>query len=162
MMSAGGSIAKVGFGGDFPADGEGRLLRQRRYWRRKAYPNRSHSAEAAMSGTLEDRLDLVLHSRPQRLRQHEAEQVQRETTIRDAHAELEHKQEKFCTEVRSLLEQTVDRANRHLATRPEKWLLGEVSGYFTGPLFVEGSACNPIAYELRRNGREGARHSSSN
>ena len=107
-----------------------------------------------MPGTLEYQLDLVLDSRPQRLRQHEAEQVQRETTIRDAHAELERKQEKFRTEVRSLLEQTVDRANRHLATRPEKWQLDEVSGYFTGPLFVGGSACNPIAYELQRNGRE--------
>ncbi|HEX3405495.1 MAG TPA: hypothetical protein VHT74_34735 [Acetobacteraceae bacterium] len=30
----------------------------------------------------------------------------------------------------------------------------EVSGYFTGPLYVGGSACNPIAYELRVNGRE--------
>ena len=107
-----------------------------------------------MSGTLEDRLNLVLDSHPQRLRQHKAERVQRETTIRDAHAELAHKQEKFGTEVRSLLEQSVGRANRHLATRPEKCRLGEVSGYLTGPLFVGGSACNPIAYELMRDGQE--------
>ena len=33
-------------------------------------------------------------------------------------------------------------------------MLSEVSGYFTGPLFVGGSARNPIAYELRKNGRE--------
>ena len=43
------------------------------------------------------------------------------------------------------------RANRHLARRSENWRLCEVSGYFTGPLFVGGSACNPIAFELRVN-----------
>jgi hypothetical protein len=106
-----------------------------------------------MSDTLEDQLDLVLDSHPQRFRQHKAEQAERERTIRDAHAELEHEQEKFFTEVRSLLEQTVGRANRHLAMRTEKCQLREVSGYLTGPLFVGGSACNPIAYELRKDGR---------
>ena len=90
-----------------------------------------------MAGTLEDQLDLVLDLRPQRLRQHEAEQIQRETTIRDAHAELERKQEEFCTEVRSLLEQTVDRANRHLATRPEKWQLDGVPGISQGRYSLE-------------------------
>jgi hypothetical protein len=48
----------------------------------------------------------------------------------------------------------VERANRHLAKRPEGYQLCEVSGYFTGPLHVGGSACNPIAFELRANGRE--------
>jgi hypothetical protein len=45
------------------------------------------------------------------------------------------------------------RANRHLASRPEKCQFCEVSGYLTGPLYIGGSDCNPIAYELRADGQ---------
>ena len=153
MMSAGGSIAKVGSVG-FSCRWGGSTTPPTSILAMEGIPESITQRGGSDVWYMEDRLDLVLDSHPQRLRQHKAERVQRETTIRDAHAELAHKQEKFGTEVRSLLEQAVGRANRHLATRPEKCRLGEVSGYLTGPLFVGGSACNPIAYELMRDGQE--------
>lgn len=107
-----------------------------------------------MSGTMEEQLDRVLDTHLQRRRQHEAERLLHQRAIGQAHAELERMQEKFFLVVRSKIEQAVDRANRHLARRSERCQLAEVSGYFTGPLYVGGSACNPIAYELRIDGRE--------
>jgi hypothetical protein len=107
-----------------------------------------------MSGTFEEQLDLALEQRRQRRRQHEAEHAQSDQSIRDVHAELEHKQTMFCTEVRSLIENAVAKANRHLARRPERCQFSEVSGYFTGPWYPGSSACNPIAYELRIDDRE--------
>ena len=107
-----------------------------------------------MSDRLEDQLDLALDTHRQRRRQREAEQAQSEKVIRDAHTELEHMHTKFHAEVRSLIEKVVGRANRHLAKRAEKCYLSDISGYFTGPLYVGGSACNPIAYALRIDGRE--------
>lgn len=105
-----------------------------------------------MSGQFEQRLDLAVETRQQRLRQKEDEQAAAEMAIRDAHAALERLQLQFCGEIRSLIKNAVERANRHLARRSEHWRLSEVSGYLTGPLFVGGSACNPIAFELRVNG----------
>jgi hypothetical protein len=32
--------------------------------------------------------------------------------------------------------------------------LAEISGYFTGPLYPGGTACNPLAYELRVDGQK--------
>ena len=107
-----------------------------------------------MSDTFEHQLDQALGMRWQHHRQEEAKQTRSARAIRDAHAELERKQTVFCTKVRSLIENAVDQANRHLATRPEKCQLHEVSGYLTGPLYPGGSACNPIAFELRVDGRE--------
>jgi hypothetical protein len=105
-----------------------------------------------MSGQFEQRLDLALETRQQRLRQKQAERTAAEMATREAHAGLEWMQRQFCREIRSFIEQAVERANRHLAKRPEKCRLCEVSGYFTGPLFAGGSACNPFAFELRADG----------
>ena len=105
-----------------------------------------------MSGQFERHLDLALETRHQRLYQQRAEQAAAGKTIGDAHAVLERMQTQFCGDIRSLIEAAIERANRHLAKRLEKCRLCEVSGYFTGPLFVGGSACNPIAFELRLNG----------
>jgi hypothetical protein len=105
--------------------------------------------EVAMSGQFEQRLDLALETRQQRLRQKQAKHVAAEQATQEAHAILERMQLQFCGEIRSLIEQAVERANRHLAKRPEKCRLCEVSGYLTGPLFVGGATCNPIAFELR-------------
>src|SRR5690348_13788374 len=105
-----------------------------------------------MSDEFERSLDLALNTRHQRLHQRRAAQAAAERTVKEAHAALERMQMQFCGEIRSLIEKAVERANNHLAKRPEKCRLCEVSGYFTGPLFVGGSACNPIAFELRSNG----------
>jgi hypothetical protein len=107
-----------------------------------------------MSDTFEDQLDLAFEMRRQHHRQHEVEQAHATKAIEDAHAELRRRQTMFCSEVRSSIEKAVEHANRHLARRPEKCQLSEVSGYFTGPLYVGAPACNPIAFELRVDGRE--------
>jgi hypothetical protein len=108
----------------------------------------------AMSDRFEDRLDVAFETRRQRRMQRDAEQAQSENAIHESHAELERRQARFCTEIRSLVEKAVARANQHLAKRPEKCRLLEVSGYFTGPLYRGGAACNPIAYQLQSNGRD--------
>ena len=107
-----------------------------------------------MSESLERRLDVTLDSREDRHRQHETELDRAENAIRDSHRELEAQQVKFATEIRSLIRQGVEQANTHLHARPEHCEFCEVSGYLTGPLFVGGRGCNPIAYELRVNGQE--------
>jgi hypothetical protein len=81
-------------------------------------------------------------------------QARTEMAIHDSHERIEHRQVRFSTSVRSLIAKAVERANRHLAKRPEKCQLCEISGYYTGPLFVDGPDCNPIAYELRTDGQE--------
>jgi hypothetical protein len=107
-----------------------------------------------MSESLERRLDSTLNIREQRRRQYEAELAQAEKTIRDARAEFERRQTRFSAEVRPLIQRAAEQANRHLAARPERCHFCEVSGYFTGPLYPGGSACNPIAYELQVDGHE--------
>jgi hypothetical protein len=106
-----------------------------------------------MSETLEDLVDLTLDMRRQRRRQYEVELAQKEKAIQDKRIELERRQMRFLTEVRSMIRNSVARANRHLAKRPEGCVFHEVVGYLTGPLYLGGSACNPIAYELRANGQ---------
>ena len=110
--------------------------------------------EEAMSDSLEHQLDLALDQRRQRRLQQQAVQARTETAIHDAHERIEHRQVRFSTAVRSLIAKAVERANRHLAKRPEKCQLCEISGYYTGPLYVDGPDCNPIAYELRIDGQE--------
>jgi hypothetical protein len=102
-----------------------------------------------MAQTLEELLDLALDTRQQRLIQGGAEQTHARQAIGNAQAGLERKQTEFRTRVHSLINESVEKANRHLARRPEHCEFREVSGYFTGPLYAGGSACNPIAYELR-------------
>jgi hypothetical protein len=102
-----------------------------------------------MSGEFEQRLDLALETRQRRLRQKQTEQTTADLATREAHAVLERMRLQFCGQIRSLIEQAVERANRHLTKRPEHCRLCEVSGYFTGPLFAGGAACNPLAFELR-------------
>lgn len=110
--------------------------------------------EEVMSDSFEHQLDLALDQRRQRRRQSEAMQTRAEMGIQDAHERIERGQVRFSTEVRSLIAKAVERANRHLAKRPEKCQLCEISGYYTGPLYVDGPDCNPIAYELRIDGQE--------
>lgn len=105
-----------------------------------------------MSGQFEQSLDLALETRQRRLHQQQAERVATEKSVTETHAILERMQVRFDGEVHSLLKKAVERANRHFARRPENCQLCEVSGYFTGPLFAGGSACNPIAFEMRWNG----------
>ena len=112
------------------------------------------SREVAMAEPLERRLDLTLDTREELRSHHQAELAQRERAIRDSHAELDGRQMRFCTEVRCLMQDIIEQANRHLATRAEKCQFYEVPGYFTGPLYVGGSPCNPLAYELRLDGQE--------
>ena len=71
---------------------------------------------------------------------------------RELHAKREGDQTRFLTMVRPLIEQAVERANRHLSKRPERCEFCEISGQYTGPLYVGGSGCNPIAYQLRADG----------
>jgi hypothetical protein len=106
-----------------------------------------------MSQSLEELLDATLDTQRQRRHQQEVEQLDARQAIDTAHAKIECDQIRFHTEVRSLIQQAVDRANRHLAKRPECCEFCETSGGYTGPpLYVGGSACNPIAYELRADG----------
>jgi hypothetical protein len=107
-----------------------------------------------MSGTFEGQIDLAFDLRRQRRRQNQAEQEHAKKAIEDSHAALELKQAAFHGRVRPLLEAAVADTNRHLAGRSERCKLHEVSGYFTGPWYPGGFACNPIAYELRVDGQE--------
>ncbi len=105
-----------------------------------------------MSDSLEQLLDFALDRREQRRHHHRVELAQREPAIRARQKEFEQRQTRFSTEIRSLMQAAAEQANQHLATRSEGCRLREVSGYFTGPWFPGGSACNPIAYELRVSG----------
>ena len=108
--------------------------------------------EEIMCDQFERSLDLALETRHQRLHQRRALQAAADRATDEAHAVLERMQMQFCGGIRSLMEEAVERANHHLAKGLEKCRISEVSGYFTGPLFVGGAACNPIAFELRTNG----------
>ena len=77
-----------------------------------------------------------------------------ERTIDDQHLKSKHKAERFCTEVRSVIQEVVARANRYFAIGHAGLELRDVSGYYTGPLYPGGSGCNPLAYQLRANGLE--------
>ena len=79
----------------------------------------AHTLGGTMSESLEQQIDLVLDSQRQRDRRCQIEQDLIETTISDARAALERQQARFSTEVRSLLGQAVERANRHMAKRAE-------------------------------------------
>ncbi len=105
-----------------------------------------------MSLSLENLLDAAFDTRRQRHLQREAEQADARQAINTAHAKTKGKQTLFHTMVRPLIEQAVERANRHLAKRSERCEFCEISGQYTGPLHVGGSGCNPIAYELRADG----------
>ena len=105
-----------------------------------------------MSPSLEELLDAVLDVQRQRRLQHQAELAHAQQVIDDAHAKIECEQSHFHTEVRSLIQQVIERANRHLAKRPEHCEFREVSGHYTGPQYLGQPGCNPIAYELRAGG----------
>ena len=105
-----------------------------------------------MSRSLEKLLDATLNTRRQRRKQHQAKQEDARKAIQVAHGKTECEQTRFHTEVRSLLQQTAERANRHLAKRPDHCEFCEISGYHTGPLYVGVSTCTPIVYELRADG----------
>ena len=105
-----------------------------------------------MSRSLENLLDAALETRRQRRLQHEAEQADARRAVNTAHAKTAAEQIRFHTVVRPLIEQAVERANRHLGKRPEHCEFCEISGQYTGPHHVGGSTCNPIAYALHVDG----------
>jgi hypothetical protein len=105
-----------------------------------------------MSLSLENLLDAALDTRRQRHLQHEAERADARQAINTAHAKMEGEQTRFHAMVRPLIEQAVERANRHLAKRSERCEFCEISGQYSGPLYLGGSGCNPIVYELRADG----------
>lgn len=107
-----------------------------------------------MTQQLEDRLDLILDMRGQHRLQQEAEQAHVWTTADRVRAKPEQEQEKFSAEIRPLIRQAVDRANRHLAKRTEHYAFRDVSGSYAGPLYIGRTACHPIAYELCGAGRK--------
>jgi hypothetical protein len=77
-----------------------------------------------------------------------------ERTIDDQHLKRKYEAERFCTEVRSVIQKVAARANSYFARGHAGLELRDVSGYYTGPLYPGGSGCNPLAYELRVNGLE--------
>lgn len=105
-----------------------------------------------MSRSLENLLDTTLETRRQRRLQHEAEQADARQAVDTAHAKAAAEQLRFHTVLRPLIEQAVERANRHLGNRQEHCEFCEISGQYTGPHYVGGSTCNPIAYELQVDG----------
>jgi hypothetical protein len=103
-----------------------------------------------MSRSPQDQPDRILEMQPQLHRQHPADHVETESAARDF-AELDKR--RFRTQISTLLQEAAERANHDLITGAEEYQLCDVSGYFTGPLYIGGAACNPIAYELRANGQ---------
>jgi len=101
-----------------------------------------------MSRSLEQLLDIALNTRQQRRRQRVKDQADRQSMIVEARAELEHQQRKFRRKICSLMDEVVERANRHLATRSDHCEFRDISGCYTGPLHVGNFSCNPIAYKL--------------
>ena len=107
-----------------------------------------------MSHSLEHCLDATLNMRERNRRKHEAELDLKERAVRGSHAELERRRMRFCTEVQSLIQTAVERANRHLARRPERCEFCDVSEHRISPWHPGGPICNPIAYNLRVDGQE--------
>src|SRR6476469_3491737 len=107
-----------------------------------------------MSDSLEHCLDATLNMRERNRRQHEAELDLKERAVRGSDAELERRRMRFCTEVQSSIQTAVERANRHLATRPEMCEFCEVSEHRISPWYPGGSICNPITYKLWVDGQE--------
>jgi hypothetical protein len=108
--------------------------------------------EVPMSRSPQDQRDRILEMQPQQHRQHPADHVEIESGARDP-AELEKRQARFRMQVFTLIQDAAERANHDLTTGAEEYQLCDVSGYFTGPLYIGGAACNPIAYELWANGQ---------
>jgi hypothetical protein len=107
--------------------------------------------EAAMSELLQAKLDRTLKfHREHRL----GDEANAERTIDDQYLKRKRKAERFCTEVRSVIQEVAARANSYFAIGHAGLELRDVSGYYTGPLYPGGSGCNPLAYELRVNGLE--------
>ncbi len=112
------------------------------------------SREVAMSDFLEHSLDITLDMRERHRRQHENEVAVKDRAVRSGYVELERRQTQFCTEVRSLIRDAAEQANRHLARRPEKCEFREVLRYRKGPWFPGGPICDPITYQLVSDDRE--------
>jgi hypothetical protein len=107
-----------------------------------------------MTQLLGNRSDLTHDRLRLRRPRHEAEETRIRSPINDAHAELEREQMKFCTEVHALIKEAIERANQDFAKTSQRYELCEVSGCYTGPLHAGEFACNPIACELRGDGKK--------
>jgi hypothetical protein len=104
-----------------------------------------------MSGPLQERLDRTLtFHRERRL----GDEGTAEKTINDQYLKRKRKAERFCTEVRSVIQEVAASANSYFSKSHAGLELRDVSGYYTGPLYPGGSGCNPVAYELRVDGLE--------
>jgi hypothetical protein len=106
-----------------------------------------------MSRSPHDRLDWTLEMQQHHHRHHPADHVDTENAARDAPAELEKRRARLRTQILILLQEAAERTNHDLTMGADEYRLCEVSGYFTGPLYIGRAACNPIAYELRANGQ---------
>jgi hypothetical protein len=106
-----------------------------------------------MTQLLGNRSDLTYDRQRLRRARHEAKESHIRSPIDDAHAELERDQMKFCTKVHALIKEAVEQANQDFVKTSQRYELREVSGCYTGPLHAGEFACNPIAYELRGNGK---------
>lgn len=107
-----------------------------------------------MSVSLEHILDFTLDMRERRRRQHDAELDSKEQSVRASRDELKRRLDKFSTSVRSIIQEAVEHANHHLATRPECCQFSEVPKFSAEPWYPGGPICNPLAYELRVDGKE--------
>ena len=81
-----------------------------------------------MSGSLEHQVGLTLDTWNARHRQHEATLALRERAVRDGRAELNRRQARFQTEIRSLMDDTGGTASVSLEVLPVFGAHDQVSG----------------------------------
>lgn len=107
-----------------------------------------------MSQSLEDRLGRTLrHHRLHRFGEETALRKPRHA-INDRYMETMRRVERFSTAIRPMIRDAAAHANGYFARMGADWELYDVSGCYTGPLYPSGGGCNPVAYELRVNGRQ--------
>jgi len=106
-----------------------------------------------MPESLEHLLDHTLNLRGRHQRRRAAERPVGDRAIRSGLSELELRQARFSGEVRAIVREVMEQANRHLATRPETCEFREVPGYTADPWYPGGSICAPIACELLADGQ---------
>ena len=107
-----------------------------------------------MSGSLEHLLDFTLDMREQRRRHYEADLGARECAIHASCEELARRERAFATDVHAMIRRSVQRANHHLATRPERCEFCELPDFSISPWRPAHANCHLIAYALRVNGQE--------
>lgn len=107
-----------------------------------------------MSGSFERLLDFTLDTRDRRRLRRKAVPGSKERAIQVSYEKFQRRRGRFSTEVRSLIHNAAQHANRHLATRAENCRFCESSGFSISPWYPGKSDCAPIAYDLHVNGHE--------